>query len=102
MHMRPTEKRWTVQEVLDLPPDGNRYEVVDGELLVTAPPSLTHQHLLLGLARRIADYLDRNPIGAVFIAPVDYFPDENAYVQPDLFVLPGKFEDLPDDWRDIP
>jgi len=38
MHMPQLQRRWTVQDVHALPDDGNRYEVIDGELLVTPAP----------------------------------------------------------------
>jgi hypothetical protein len=37
---------WTVERVLALPDDGNRYEVVDGELLVSPAPTLLHQRAI--------------------------------------------------------
>jgi hypothetical protein len=37
---------WTVERVLALPHDGNRYEVVDGELLVSPAPTLLHQRAI--------------------------------------------------------
>src|SRR4051812_807819 len=102
MRMLPTERKWTVDEVLALPADGNRYEVVDGELLVTPSPTLRHQRLLGELYRRLAEYLRKNPVATVFFAPADYFLDDKSYVQPDLFVVPGHFSSLPDEWRDLP
>jgi hypothetical protein len=43
---------WTVERVLALPADGNRYEAVDGQLLVTPAPSLFHQAAVLALYER--------------------------------------------------
>ena len=43
MGMPNLAKMWTREEVLALPDDGNRYELVDGELLVSAAPRLIHQ-----------------------------------------------------------
>ena len=43
----PTE--WTVDMVRALPDDGNRYEVIDGELFVTPAPSWTHQRAVVEL-----------------------------------------------------
>lgn len=40
---------YTADMVRALPDDGNRYETVHGELLVTTPPRLPHQHLLADL-----------------------------------------------------
>jgi Uma2 family endonuclease len=84
-----------------LPDDGLRHEVVAGEHLVTPAPSWTHQAAVLQLARRLADYLDRAPVGHLVIAPADVQFDEHNLVQPDLFVVPllgGKpprtFEDV--------
>lgn len=36
MGMPETVQRWTAARVRELPDDGNRYEVVDGQLLVRA------------------------------------------------------------------
>ena len=102
MHMLPTERHWTVDEVLALPSDGNRYEVVDGELLVTPAASVKHQYLLGELYARLRAYLEAQPVGTVFFAPADCFIDADAYVQPDLFVVPGTIATLPDDWREMP
>jgi hypothetical protein len=53
MGMPQAARDWTVQRVLALPDDGNRYVVVDGELLVTPAPTLHHQDAVLSLAWRL-------------------------------------------------
>ena len=49
---------WTAEMVRQLPDDGNRYEVVHGELLVTPAPRFDHQLLVSWLAVAIAKYLE--------------------------------------------
>jgi hypothetical protein len=49
---------WTVADVLQLPEDGKRYEVVDGELLVTTAPSLLHQEAVQALHGRLKQFVD--------------------------------------------
>ena len=46
MAMPDTARRYTVDEVLAFADDGNRYELVDGELLVTPVPNQRHQRIL--------------------------------------------------------
>ena len=53
MGMPDTARRYTVDEVLAFPDDGNRYELVDGELLVTPAPALKHQIVISELALAI-------------------------------------------------
>ena len=60
----------TVAEVLAFPADGNRYEVVHGELLVTPAPRALHQCVAGQLYRRLGDYLD----GLGRLATVWYSP----------------------------
>src|SRR5215831_4614788 len=87
MPAQPTE--WTVDMVRALPDDGNRYEVIDGELFVTPVPSLTHQHAVLELALLVAPYVREHALGRAVISPADvivYGP--RKFVQPDLFVVP--------------
>lgn len=48
---------WTRDQVLDLPDDGNRYELVDGVLLVTPSPRALHQIAVWALKRvGVAEY----------------------------------------------
>jgi len=88
-------------EILDqLPDDGNRYEVVHGELLVTPAPRWNHQELLARLFRQVDRYLERFPVGHLVISPADVRWGMDTGVQPDLFVVP-KAAARTMDWRQI-
>jgi Uma2 family endonuclease len=68
----PTLKRsWTAADLQDLPDDGNRYEVIDGELFVTPAPAWRHQEAAAGMYRLLHDYLKRERIAHAFVAPAD-------------------------------
>ena len=43
-------RKWTADDLLDLPNDGSRYEIIDGALFVTPAPSFAHQRAVLILA----------------------------------------------------
>jgi Uma2 family endonuclease len=89
MAMPAQHTEWTVEMVRALPDDGNRYEVIDGELFVTPAPGVVHQRAVLELALLVAPYVRAHRIGEALIAPADvvvYGP--HKFVQPDLFVVP--------------
>ena len=65
-----TRRDWTVEELHALPDDGNRYEVVDGELLVTPAPSLVHQRTVLELAVLLRAFLSADALECI-IAPAN-------------------------------
>lgn len=88
MAMPTPTARWTVEMVRALPDDGNRYEVIDGELFVTPAPTWRHGDAILALIRRLLPYLDANPIGHLKVAPQDIVYGERTMVEPDLFVVP--------------
>lgn len=79
---------WTAEMVRQLPDDGNRYEVVHGELLVTPAPRLTHQLLVTRVSTALANYLALEPIGIVLTSPADISWGRDVLVQPDVFVIP--------------
>jgi Uma2 family endonuclease len=81
-------RRWTVQEVMALPYDGNRYEVVHGELLVTPAPRAWHQEIVRRLLVALSAYLEAEPVGHVLPAPADISWGPDTMVQPDVFVVP--------------
>jgi len=101
MGMPQAARDWTVQRVLALPDDGKRYEVVDGELLVTPSPTFHHQDAIFALARRLDPFVRAAGAGYLSISPADIELDERTLVQPDLFVfeLPGGRR--PERWKDI-
>jgi Uma2 family endonuclease len=73
----------TIDDVDAMPEDGNRYEVIEGELFVSRAPGLTHQDVSLNLAVYIRSYLSQNPIGKVWTAPGVIFSELSGVI-PDL------------------
>jgi Uma2 family endonuclease len=88
MYMPNLKRLWTVDDLHDLPDDGNRYEVIDGELFVTPAPSWPHQRATLLLARLLAEYLATEAVGEVLVSPADVTFSRVRTVQPDVFVVP--------------
>jgi Uma2 family endonuclease len=79
---------FTVEMVRALPNDGQRHEVVRGELLVTPAPGLQHQRIVGRLFRQLAEACDRTGLLEAIIAPADVTWGEDTLVQPDVFVVP--------------
>jgi Uma2 family endonuclease len=80
---------WTAAEVQALPDDpSNRYECVDGELLVSPSPRTLHQSALIVLTVMLEAILRPAGVGVVFVAPSDWVLDPRTLVQPDLYVVP--------------
>jgi Uma2 family endonuclease len=78
---------WTVEMVHALPDDGNRYEVIEGELLVSPAPSLLHQAAVLHLAMRLLDYA-KGAGFTVVVSPAAVTWWHRTEVQPDVFAIP--------------
>ncbi len=100
MGMPDLAKIWTLEEVLALPDDGNRYELVDGELLVSPSPRGRHQRAVLILYRLVDPYVRQHRLGCAGLAAADIDLKERQRVQPDLFVgalVNGK---EPVDWEE--
>ncbi len=78
---------YSAEMVRALPDDGNRYETVHGELLVTPAPRALHQHIVKRLLVKLESYLEQESVGEVFHAPADISWTGDTLVQPDLFVV---------------
>lgn len=83
----PQSTVWTVAMANALPDDGNRYEVIDGELLVTPAPTFVHQRAVGELTLLLAPYSKALRV-ELFASPIDVTFSEGRNVQPDLAVLP--------------
>ena len=101
MSMPRTQADWTAERVRALPDDGKRYEVVDGELLVTPSPATPHQRALAELHLRLTPFVRATGIGEVFFSPSDVQFDSRTLVQPDLFVVPLSEGRPLRDWSEI-
>lgn len=104
MHMAiaaTDRKHWTAADWQALPSDGNRYEIIDGELFVTPAPSYDHQDAVLLLAMQIRPYVEGHLIGRAAISPADVEFGNDTVVQPDLFVTSLVNGKRPRNWSDI-
>jgi Uma2 family endonuclease len=101
MVMPDVVKRWTREEVLALPDDGNRYELIDGELLVSPSPRALHQLAVWALYDRIRPYVGEHRIGLTGLAPSDLDLESGQSVQPDLFVVSLREGRQPTDWPEF-
>ncbi len=91
---------WTVDMVHDLPDDGNRIEVIDGELLVSPAPSYLHQEAVMQLYKILLPYVQS--IGQhIVVAPASVTFSQRREVQPDLFVLPKRRGRRPTRFEDV-
>ena len=81
-----TEKRkYTYEDYLKTP-DDKRYELIEGDLLMTPSPNARHQEILMNLSAKIHHYVLEKKLGKVFIAPLDVLLGDNV-VQPDLLFI---------------
>jgi len=78
---------YSAEMVRALPDDGNRYETVHGELLVTPAPRVWHQEIVFRLGHELQGYLADIGLGHLFQSPADISWGPDILVQPDLFVV---------------
>jgi Uma2 family endonuclease len=100
MYMATKTRPWTRRDIARLPDDGNRYELLNGELLVTPQASLPHQAIATRLVQALASYVDRHRLGVV-VGPGAVIFGKNE-LQPDVLVVPREFDRLPEKWQDAP
>ena len=87
--MPQQNKSYTTDDIYHLP-EGQRAELIDGQMYMMAPPTRRHQQMLGALYRKIADYIDKNGGSCeVDIAPFAVFlnADDKNYVEPDISVI---------------
>jgi len=65
-------------------PDDERYELIDGELILSPSPRTAHQRADIRLGSRLHMFVDERDLGEVFMAPIDVVLSDNDVVQPDL------------------
>jgi Uma2 family endonuclease len=91
MGMPAIRRRWTpadVRALMDAQRGWPRYELIDGELIVTPAPAPVHQFAIALLLRTLYDYVGEQGIGIAVTSPADLELRPGTIVQPDVFVMP--------------
>ena len=78
--------KFTYEDYRTAPPD-KRYELLDGELLLTPAPNLKHQRLQFRLGSRLGRFIEEHALGEFFFAPCDVVLSDTDVVQPDLLFV---------------
>lgn len=79
-------RKYTWEDYRATPPD-TRYELLDGELLMTPSPKTAHQWTQNLLGRRLSQFVEEQGLGGFFFAPYDVVLSDTDVVQPDLLFV---------------
>lgn len=82
-----TMRALTFEDLLAVPADGNRYELIFGEIAMSPSPNTRHQYVLGELFTRLKQVAHDGRLGRVYIAPLDVRLSANNVVQPDLLFV---------------
>ena len=101
-----TEEKLATYEDYELLDDGERYQLIGGELVMTPGASMYHQNIEGKLYAALLAYVTAKNLGMVFIAPLDVKLTEIDVYQPDMLFVkagrlprggkPGKLTVIPD------
>lgn len=86
MRMATESRPWTMDELHRLPDDGNRYELVHGELFVTPAPTDRHETIAARLGHLLVPYVEAHGLGLVYRPRAVIRVGREAEVEPDLMV----------------
>ncbi len=92
MAMPAIHRRWTAADVRSITREDRawpRYEIIDGELLVTPAPRMAHQLMAFELCRLLDEFLAHEPLGVAVMSPSDLELRPGTITQPDVFVVPA-------------
>ena len=78
--------KFTYEDYVNAPED-KRYELLDGELLMTPAPAEIHQRISILLGWKLLQFVTENGLGRVYQAPFDVVLSDMDVVQPDLLFI---------------
>ena len=88
-----TKAKYTYEDYLNTP-EGERYELLDGELILVASPNEEHQFASVKLVSLMYPYVDERDLGWVFHAPFDIVFSDTEVVQPDVMFISRERENI--------
>lgn len=90
---------YTVDDLENFPDDGNRYELLDGVLLVTPQAALVHQVVANRIQLELGNALQKPGLAHV-VGPGAVVRMPRTQLQPDILVFPARFSPMTD-WSKI-
>ncbi len=85
--MQDASVKFTYADLLTVPEDTNRYEIFEGELVVTPSPLRIHQVVVRNITYYFEEYLRNKKIGELYTAPFDVYFDDETVMQPDIMFV---------------
>ncbi len=79
--------KFSYEDLQHIPPDRNRYEIVDGELFVTPAPIPLHQRIIGNLYAHLWNHVRAHQLGEVFVAPLDVVFTSETVLEPDIIFV---------------
>jgi len=92
--MTTQAKPVTYDDYLSLPDDGKKYEIIDGELIMSPSPGTDHQKISIRLAHILFSHVSSKKLGEVFEAPIDIVLSMTDVVQPDIVFISSERTDI--------
>ncbi len=90
MGMALTQRKYTIDDLDRFPDDGNRYEILDGVLLVSPAPSTGHQIVASRIQGALIAALQMSGHAHV-VGPGAIVVPPRTQLQPDILVFPARF-----------
>lgn len=78
------QRQWTYRDLVALPDDCLRHELLDGEHIVSPSPGTVHQLVLWNLAAQLSAWLGEHPTGTALTGPYDLKLSLFTVLVPDL------------------
>ncbi len=75
-------------------PDDERWELLDGELVIVPSPNIPHQRVVTDLMTLLNVFVKNRDLSSVYAAPTDVVLSDTNVVQPDLLFVSGEREHI--------
>ncbi|MCH7606294.1 MAG: Uma2 family endonuclease [Chloroflexi bacterium] len=85
--VRPNPRiKFTVKDYMSTP-EGTRYQLLDGEMILAPSPTSRHQTVSIQLFSALREYVREHALGRVWYAPLDVVLSNHDVAQPDIFFV---------------
>jgi Uma2 family endonuclease len=84
---RVPKKVYTYQDYSELTDDENRYEIIEGELIMSPAPYTIHQKVSRKIVYELMRFVEKVKIGELYYAPIDVLLSNINIVQPDILFI---------------